>query len=486
MIDLPLKTELLINGADIAGQSYLNVTDPGAFANVVGTVAQASVTQMDEAVVAAHRAFPKWRDTAFGERAALMQQVAQIIAAEKDTLKHILMHEQGMLSFFIQRELTGCPHVVAGLIELAEDFLKPDIYEDETSKAVVHKKPLGVVVGIVPWNAPIFLTMAKLAPALLAGNTIVIKPSPGAPLGVSYLLRKIADVLPAGVVNVIHGDAEVAAGLTAHPLVRKISFTGGGETASHIMRSAAATIKGVHFELGGNDPALVLDDADPVKVAKELLNSAFGRSGQLCFAAKRIYVADAIYDRFVSTLCSATDEYKIGHPTHSEATFGPVHNKAQYDHVERLIQQAREKGAEVHELGQLLEPEKQDKGYYRKPVIVAEADHSMDVVVLEQFGPVLPVIRIRDDEEAITLANSTEFGLSASVWSADQERAIAVAERLECGRAYVNAHREVGVGLSTMPFGGVKQSGLGWEQGTYGLAEYIEYHSVNYAKFPVS
>ena len=455
---------------------------PVAFANVVGTVAQANVEQMNQAVNAAHTAFQSWRTTDFAERAVLMQQVAEIIAAEKDTLTHILMHEQGMLPFFIQRELTGCSHVVAGLTELAVDFLKPDVYEDDDSKAVVHKKPLGVVAGIVPWNAPIILTMVKLAPALLAGNTMVIKPSPGAPLGVSYLLRKIADVLPAGVVNVIHGDAEVAAGLTAHPLVRKISFTGGGETASHIMRSAATTIKGVHFELGGNDPALVLDDADPVKVAQELLNSAFGRSGQFCFATKRIYVADSIYDEFVSTLCSTADQYQVGHPSHPEATFGPVHNRAQYDHVERLIQQARDKGADVFELGQVLEQENWDKGYYRKPVVIAEADHSMDVVVLEQFGPVIPVIRMQSDEEAIVLANSTEFGLSASVWSADQSRAIHVAERLECGRAYVNAHCAVGIGLRHMPFGGVKQSGLGWEYGTYGLAEYIEYHSVNYAK----
>ena len=480
--DFPIKINLLINGEELVGNNYLDVTDPGAFDTVVGTVAQATVAQMNDAVETSHQAFQQWRKTDLEDRSVLIRRVAEIVEEEAETLTHILTHEQGMLPFFIQRELMGCAHVVSGLTEMAADFLKSDVYEDETSKAVVHKKPFGVVVGIVPWNAPIILTLDKLAPALLAGNTLVIKPSPGAPLGVSYLLRKIAAVLPPGVLNVIHGDAEVSAGLTAHPLVRKISFTGGGETASYIMRSAAATIKGVHFELGGNDPALVLDDADPVATAKELLNSAFARSGQLCFATKRIYVAESIYDDFVATLCEITDQYKIGHPAHPETTFGPVHNRGQYEHVERLIQQAKDRGAKVFELGQTLEPDNWNNGFYRKPTVIADADHSMDVVVLEQFGPVIPVIKISSDAEAIALANDTEFGLSASVWSADQQRAIEVADQLECGRAYVNAHRAVGVGLKHMPFGGVKQSGLGWEQGAYGLQEYIEYHSVNYAK----
>ena len=478
----PITVDLLIDNQEIKTKEYADVIDPGKFDAPVGRIAQATPTQVDEAVVAAHRAFTQWRDTPLNERSAKIRAIASIIEDQRESITQVLVREQGMLPFFVSREIKECAHIIDGLIKTAETYLKPDIYEDNNSKAVVHKRPWGVIAAIVPWNAPVILTMGKVIPALLAGNTVVVKPSPNAPLGVSLLLKEIANHLPAGTINVVHGDTASAAALTSHPLVRKISFTGGGPTATHIMSAAAKTIKGVQLELGGNDPALILDDADPTAVAHELLNSAFGRSGQFCFATKRMYVADSIYEEFVDALRAKAAEYKVGHPTHPEATFGPVNNRGQFDHVAGMIERARELGARVYEVGEVLEPGTWETGFYRKPTIIADADHRMDVVVDEQFGPVIPVVKISSDQEAIELANATEFGLSSSVWSADTQRAIRVADRLECGRTYINAHRAIGVGLSNMPFGGVKQSGLGWEHGSYGLAEYIEYHSVNYGK----
>ena len=255
------KTHLLIDNQDVTTDEYLEVRDPGRHTDVVGLLAQGTAAQVDQAVQAAHRAYTAWKHVPLAERQALLLKAADLLAAEGPKVAELMARESGMLVPTNTAEAGMSAAIIRDNVELATDYLKPLQVEDELSWVSVEKMPVGVIAGIIPWNAPIILTMRKLAPALVCGNTLVLKPAPTAALGLSALLKKIAALFPPGVINVVHGGAEVGQALTTHPLVRKVSFTGGGTVAKAIMKAAADTIKGVQFELGGNDPAIVLADA---------------------------------------------------------------------------------------------------------------------------------------------------------------------------------------------------------------------------------
>lgn len=481
----PLTIDLLIDRRETPGASYAVVVDPGRTGDHVGVVAQASAEQVNQAVQAAHAAQPHWAATPASTRIDLLRAAAGILDAEAATVAELMALESGMLIATCNAEILSAAQIVRDNADLAMEFLKPREIAGADGWVSVEKRPYGVVAGIVSWNAPVILTMRKLAPALACGNTIVLKPAPTSAIGLSVLLAKIAALLPPGVINVVHGGAEVGTALTTHPLVRKVSFTGGGKVASSIMCNAAASMKDVQFELGGNDPAIVLDDADIDYAAIRIANGAFRRAGQFCFAVKRVYVPECIYDRFFDRLSAEVDKLRIGHPLDPRSTMGPMNNRAQWNFVKELVARARDQGADIVELGEFLDPEVAQEGYYLRPALVRRAQPLSEIVAVEQFGPVLPVVAYQDEAQAVRMANESELGLGSSIWSSSSARALAIARELEAGMTFINQTGASRLGQRHAPFGGVKQSGIGRESSDIGMAEYVEYHSIHCEGAPI-
>jgi acyl-CoA reductase-like NAD-dependent aldehyde dehydrogenase len=323
--------------------------------------------------------------------------------------------------------------------------------------------------------------MSKLAPALLAGNTVVVKPSVLAPAALTEYLRHLAAHLPPGVLNVVHGDAEAGGALVAHPAVRKVSFTGSVRVGQQIMAAAASNLKKVSLELGGNDAAIVLDDADFAAAVPRLCQGAFTRAGQICFAVKRVYVPERRFAEFCEQLCATADSYRVGYGLDEQTTFGPLISDRELGRVRGLVERARSAGGDVRELGRATDTVDWDAGHYMLPAVVAGLDPNAELVAVEQFGPVLPVVPYRDEDQAVSFANGTEYGLASSVWGTDTDRAIGVARRIEAGATFVNSHNLSSLSFD-MPFGGVKRSGLGRERTALGLQEYVEDHAIRLVK----
>jgi acyl-CoA reductase-like NAD-dependent aldehyde dehydrogenase len=351
-----------------------------------------------------------------------------------------------------------------------------EVLQDDASKRVeVRRRPLGVVGAITPWNFPALLATWKIAPALLAGNTVVIKPSPFTPLSTLAIGEAIRDVLPPGVVNVISGGDQLGAWVSTHPAVRKVSFTGSVETGKKVAAAAAPDLKRVTLELGGNDPAIVLPDVDPKQIAERLFWGAFENSGQVCSAVKRVYVHEEKQKALLTELAQLAKSVKMGPGLEEGTQLGPINNKPQYERVIGLVEDALKHGAKALAGGAAA----QRDGYFFQPTILTDVSEGMRIVDEEQFGPALPVLTYRDVEDAIERANATMFGLSGSVWSSDPKKAADVASRLECGTAWVNQHLDI---LPTAPFGGAKWSGIGVENGRWGLLGFSETQVIDIAK----
>lgn len=481
MIDT-IKVELFIDNADVKTTRYVEVRDPGRTADIVGLLAQGSGDDVDLAVRVAHRAYLSWGKTSLEERAALLLRAADIMKAEGSFVVELMARESGMLVGTNKAEIGMADNILRDTVEHAAKYLQPEVYEDEESWVSVEKRPMGVVAAIIPWNAPIILAMRKLGPALICGNTIVVKPAPTAPFGISILLKKMAEIFPPGVINVVHGGADVGTALSTHPLVRCVSFTGGGAVACSIMRNAASSIKKVQFELGGNDPAIILDDADLVDAVPKIVGGAFRRAGQFCFAVKRVYVHASLHDQVFEAMSAEIAKSKVGHPLATGVNFGPMNNAAQYRFIKDLTARTREAGAEVIELGTKIDPGCWEDGYYLLPAIVPHAAPMLEVVLSEQFGPIIPLVSYRSEEEVIAMANQTEFGLGSSIWSSDFEKAVNLSRRIEAGMTFVNQAGTSRLGQKNIPFGGVKQSGIGRESSPVGLAEFTEFHAINFHK----
>lgn len=464
-----------------AGASF-EVRDPGCLSDVVGTVATASQSNVDKVVRVAGVAQRAWARRSLAERAALLTRAAQTLEdpAETDGLAELLTRENGSVLAISRRELAMAATAIRNAVDLGLELLgQAERFTAAGSWVQVGRRPLGVIAGIVPWNAPVILTAQKVGPAVMAGNAVVVKPSPNAPLAVSLVLRRFASILPPGVINVVHGDGDVGAALIAHPEVRKVSFTGGGATARHIMRSAAGSLTKIHFELGGNDPAMVLDDADIEWTADQIVTQAFRRAGQVCFAIKRVYVPDTIVGALTDAILARAASISVGHGLDPASTMGPVNNDAQFQKIRGMHERLEAAGARVVTTGTVVDPGEWGDGYYLRPAIVPDADPSAEVVTEEQFGPILPIVSYRTEEEAISMANGTEYGLGSSVWSTDQDRAVAFASQIHAGMTFINAHGLSELGHKRVPFGGVKQSGIGWENSSSGFGEYLEYHSID-------
>ncbi|HET6393110.1 MAG TPA: aldehyde dehydrogenase family protein [Blastococcus sp.] len=466
---------------EMSGSDLREIHDPGRLDDVVARIAVGSTDDVDRAVRAAHAAFPAWRDMPVGERAAKLFAAAEVVAGSGEELAPLLVREHGGVLGEAQTDFYLGTGVLQHTASLVEEFFAPVQYDDEQSFISVEKVPRGVAAAIVPWNMPVVLTMMKLAPALATGNTLVLKPSPFAPAALTLLLQKMAGLLPPGVLNVVHGEGDVGAALTSHPLVRKVGFTGGTATATKVIEATASTIKNITLELGGNDPAIVLDDADLDLTLDRMLKGVYTRTGQICFAVKRIYVPRGMYQRFADAFCARVDEYAVGHGLDPQASFGPLNNESQFKKVQNLLDRTRNSSATLVELGRKLDPGSWDNGYYMLPYVVRDVEHADPVSCEEQFGSVVPLIAYDDEEQVIDWANDSEWGLGSSVWTTDPERGLAMARRIEAGSTFINTHAFESLDLR-MPFGGVKQSGIGREFGTAGLNAYVEDHAIRQLK----
>jgi aldehyde dehydrogenase len=480
--DPVIQIDLFINQNNVPGPQYFEVRNPGRLNEVVARVAAGTAAHVNDAVAAAHAAFLSWKDTPVKERVERMRLAEAELEKRTAELAVMLTREQGMLLRETQRDVGNGVKALHESAVLAEAFLQAEEFEDGETLVRIEKVARGVVAAIIPWNAPVGLTMGKIGPALMTGNTIVVKPSPFAPVAVSQALQAIAAHFPPGVINIIHGEGEVGPALTRHPLVRKVSFTGGTQTGKLVMAAAADSIKNIGLELGGNDPAIILDDAVPADVMPDLVKAIFPRSGQVCFAVKRVYVPKHMFDKFFGVLCEAVDQYQVGYGLDERSTFAPMNNRNQFDFVEGLIGRTRKSGATVLELGKKLDPDNWNNGYYRLPTVVRDLSPTAELVLTEQFGPVIPVVPYETEEQVLQMANSTEHGLCSSVWSRDTERAMRLARHVEAGTTFINSHARTALGERTMPFGGVKQSGIGRGRTTVGMAEYIEYHAISLKK----
>ena len=462
------KHQLLIDGVLEDAVLTRDVINP-ATEEPVGQSPCADFEQLDRAVRAAHTAFPAWAATSLATRAAVLRTMADAIDEHADDLARLLTLEQGKplaaARFEVQRTAMTFRYF-AGLTPL--DHVDSD---GEGRMLRRRRKPLGVVAAIVPWNFPLLLMANKVPPALLAGNTVVLKPAPSTPLTTLLFGALVKDLLPPGVLNVLSDDGPLGAALTTHPLVRKISFTGSTETGKRVMAGAAADLKRITLELGGNDAAIVLADADVKTTAAGVFAGAFRNSGQLCAAVKRVYVHDSIYDAMCGELATLADAAIVGDGLEQGTEFGPIQNRAQYDRVRGLIEDARGTGTIIS--GAAAVPE---RGYFVRPTIVRDIADGTRLVDEEQFGPVLPVLRYDEVDDAVGRANATPYGLGASVWSSDRAGALEVAARIDSGVVWINRHPDLAPHL---PFSGAKHSGIGIEMGPEGLAEFSQYQLIN-------
>ncbi len=336
---------------------------------------------------------------------------------------------------------------------------------------MAQRRPHGVVAAIVPWNYPVILMVAKVAPALLVGNAVVVKPAATTPLSTLLFGELVYKVLPPGVLNIIVDDNDLGDALTSHPGVAKISFTGSTATGRRVMSSAAATLKRLTLELGGNDPALILDDADPEAIAPTIFGLAFPNAGQLCVAIKRVYVPDAMYDKFCGAIAGVAKQAVLGSGLDPQTTMGPLQNRKQHERVLGLIEDSRSQGTIIAGGNRTNRP-----GYFVEPTIVRDISEGARLVDEEQFGPVLPVIRVKDVDDAVKRANASIYGLGASVWTGDAKRGLAVADQLDAGMVWINKHFDM---LPHLPLSGHRQSGLGAEFGTESLREMTQLRVVN-------
>lgn len=467
MTDYPL----LIGGELVPGDATLDVVNPATGA-VFAVASRASAAQLDQAAAAARAAFPGWRATDVAERGRLIGQLADAVEANADELARLLTAEQGKPLAEARMEVDGA----AGMLRyFARVRLDPEVREDSDRRHVeLVRRPLGVVGAIVPWNFPLLILIGKVGPALATGNTMVAKPAPTTPLTALRFGALAAGILPPGVLNVIADANDLGPAMSAHAGIDKISFTGSTATGTRVMQGAASTLKRLTLELGGNDAALVLDDADPVSIAPYLFGAAFTNNGQICVAVKRIYAHERIYDSLCSELAALADKAVPGDGAEQGVTHGPLQNAAQLARVEELVADARERGRIISGGSRPDLP-----GFFFRPTIVRDIEDGSRLVDEEQFGPVLPVIRYNDLDDAVERVNRSPYGLGGSVWSSDTARARAVAERIDAGTVWINQHLD---SLPHIPFGGAKASGLGVEFGQEGLAEYTQLHVINQAR----
>ena len=473
------KYSMVIGGKLVQAACTFDVINPAtgeAFASVpAGTVAD-----LNAAVAAARTAFPAWSRTPDAERKGLVHALAGLLEANMPALMELVTKETG-------KPLGGLNGVGAGMevggsiawTHVTADLELPVevIQDNDDARIEVHRKPLGVVASITPWNWPLMIAIWHVMPALRAGNTVVIKPSELTPVATLRFVELANTVLPAGVLNIVSAerDSGVGEAIAKHPDINKIVFTGSTPTGRRIMESAAGNLKRLTLELGGNDAGIVLPDVDPKAVAAKLFGVTFHNNGQTCACLKRLYVHESIYEELCQELAKLARDAVVGDGLLAETQLGPVQNRKQLDYVAGLVEDAKANGARVLSGGRA----RQGNGYFYEPTVLADVTDGMRVVDEEQFGPVLPIIKYADIDEVIHRANDNPNGLGGSIWSNDLAQSAKLALRLECGTAWINEHGAI---QPDAPFGGVKQSGIGVEFGHYGLEEYTTIQTLKIMK----
>lgn len=445
---------------------------------VVDTVPRGTREDVERAVAAAEAAFERWWSTPAATRGAILYKAIEHLQAHEDELARLLTSEQGKPLREAHLEIRRFCHTLehyAGLAKNLRGGYVPNL--DHGAFGMIVKRPLGVVGAIVPWNFPVSLMGNKIAPALVAGNTVIVKPAGTTPLTDIRVIELMFEAgLPAGVLNVVTGPgSEVGQAIIEHPTIRKVGFTGSTPTGRQVMATAAKTIKHVTLELGGSDPLIICDDADVDAAVSAASVGRFFNCGQACLAVKRVYVFEQVYDEVLDKLLAKVQKLRVGPGDARGTIIGPMHSKSQRAEIEDQVADAIDRGASVLFGGRRPEGDEFANGNYYLPTIVTDAPYDSRVHTEETFGPVLPVWRVRDLDEAIRLANSSIYGLGSSIWTRDLNRAMWAAERLEAGYTWINSPQKI---YDELPFGGVKQSGLGKEHGIEALDYYMESKAV--------
>jgi acyl-CoA reductase-like NAD-dependent aldehyde dehydrogenase len=466
-----MEYSMVIDGQSVTTGQWDDVINP-AKGEAFAQCPRGTQANVEDAVQAAARAFKTWKtDEAF--RRQKLKECAAAIQGNVQDIAAVLSQEQGKPMTGAMAEIFGASMWFSYYANLP---IEAETLQDDGEKTIkVVRKPLGVIAAITPWNFPVILLAWKLAPAWLAGNTVVAKPSPYTPLTSLMVANILKSVVPAGVLNVLSGGNELGATLAQHPLVRKISFTGSVATGKKIMGYAVEDLKRVTLELGGNDPAIVLDDVNPQAVAESLFWSAFQNSGQVCTAVKRLYLHEKVYDPIVKGIAELAKKTKVGPGTDPDSQLGPINNKMQLERVMGLVDDAKKHGATIEAGGVRLE----GSGYFYPPTIVTNVGPGVRLVDEEQFGMALPIMKYSKVDDAIAQANATHYGLGGSIWTSNLERGTALAQELDSGTAWVNHHMDI---TPFAPFGGAKWSGIGLENGRWGYEAFTEIQVVNTKK----
>jgi len=457
--------EMTIGGRAVAAAGSFSVRNP-ATGDELALAPECTREQLDLAMGAGQQAQPGWQADPPGRRSGL-SALADAIEADLAQLALVITSEQG-------KPLRESRSEVQDAVSDLRYFAGLEITAEQIGggRVSVLRRPVGTVAAITPWNFPLGTVIAKVAPGLAAGCTMIVKPSPFTPLSALRLGELARDILPAGVLNVVGGSDEVGAWMTAHPVPRMVSFTGSIATGKRIAAGAAPDLKRVTLELGGNDPAIVLDDVNVGDVADGVYDNAFANCGQVCVAVKRVYVPERLHAEFVEALAARARSAKLGDGQHEDTDLGPLCNQMQFDRVSDLVSDARRQGAQVAAGGRPAG----GPGYFFEPTVLSGVGDDCRIVAEEQFGPAIPVLPYRDLPDAVRRANDTHFGLGASVWTSDPERGAALAPSIESGTVWVNTHQAAVPG---QPFGGLKWSGVGVEGGPWGLEAFTDLQVVH-------
>lgn len=462
---------MLIDGALVEGERTLDVINPATGA-VFATAPRASLAQAEQAIAAARRAQPAWAARSFEERGQVLRDLADAIDARAPEIARVLVQEQGKPLADAEGEVAFS---TIFLRHFAEQRLPVEIVQDDDDYRIeLHHRPLGVVAGIAPWNFPFLIGVYKLGPALLLGNSFILKPAPSTPLTALLLAEIARPIVPAGVLAVLVDDNDIGPLLSSHPDIAKVTFTGSTPTGRKVMEAAASSLKRLTLELGGNDAGIVLADADVDKTAERVFGSAFMLSGQVCIALKRLYVHSSIYDRMCEALARLADEAPIGDGLEQGTRIGPLQNRVQFEKAKEFLTIARRDGTVIAG-GEAME----GAGFFVRPTIVRDITDGSPLVDEEQFSPILPVIRFDEVDDVIARANASPYGLGGSVWGTDLDRAHEVAARIDSGTVWINHATHFGPHI---PFGGAKQSGLGTEFGREGLTEFAQRSVISISK----
>ena len=473
MVDFFRDYTMTINGESQGASNNFDVFNP-ATREAIAKVPDATQDQLNAAVKAARAAFPKWSATPLAQRQKALELVAAAIEKHAEDFMKLLTREQGKPRAGAEWEIGGS---AIWCREIAKQSLDEEVLEDSPQRRVVTQfTPIGVVGAITPWNFPVLLAIWKIAPALVTGNCIIVKPSPFTPLTSLKLGEICKEFLPPGVFQVVSGGDELGKWMTAHPEIDKIAFTGHTDTGKAVMRSAAGTLKRITLELGGNDPAIVLPDVDAKQVAPQLFWAAFQNNAQFCNSTKRLYVHEKVYDEVLKELVAYTKTVKVGDGSQPDTQLGPIQNEPQYRKVLEYFEDCAKNGYGFAIGGHV---DRNARGWFIPVTLVDNPPETSRIVAEEPFGPILPVLKWSDEADVIRRANDTRYGLGASVWGKDLNAVQRIGSQLNAGTVWLN---EIHQYSPYQAFGGHKESGIGCENSLHGLAEYTNWRTVTLNK----